>query len=167
MSLDGKIARADGDVSWLENLPHPEGEDYGYAKFYGEIDTTIQGAATYREVLGFGVEFPYKDKTNYVITSDPIKTKDENVTFISSDLDVFMKDLLSKQGKDIWLIGGGKMNSLFLNNGWLDEMIIHVMPIVIGEGLPLFADGVKDQQMKLKGQKVYESGVIELNYKIK
>lgn len=68
MSFNGKIAKKDGTVAWLDAIPHPEGEDYGYADFYEGIDTTIMGYATYHQVINFDIPFPYPDKTNYVLT---------------------------------------------------------------------------------------------------
>ena len=69
MSIDGKIAKANGDISWLEEIPNPNNDDYGYAEFYNSIDTTLMGRITYEQVIGFDVPFPYPDKTNYVFTS--------------------------------------------------------------------------------------------------
>jgi dihydrofolate reductase len=68
-SFDHFIARANGDVSWLE-LPEYaiKGEDYGYADFYDSIDTTIMGNTTYKIIKGFDIPFPYKDKKNYVFS---------------------------------------------------------------------------------------------------
>ncbi len=68
MSFNGKIAKKDGTVAWLDAIPHPEGEDYGYADFYEGIGTTIMGYATYHQVINFDIPFPYPDKTNYVLT---------------------------------------------------------------------------------------------------
>ena len=167
MSLDGKIARANGEVDWLDKIPNPDNSDYGYQAFYDGISATIMGGATYREVLGFDVEFPYKGKANYVFTRDKGKAEDENVRFVSDNFDGFIADLKASSGKDIWLIGGGQMNTLFLKNSWLDEMIVFIMPIVIGAGIPLFADETPDHQMELIDETVYSSGVVELKYKVK
>ena len=82
MSLNGKIARPDGSVDWLEAIPNPDKSDYGYARFYKEIDTTIQGCNTYRQLLSWGITFPYPDKKNYVITRKGEVGNTEDVTFI-------------------------------------------------------------------------------------
>jgi dihydrofolate reductase len=68
MSLNGKITKTDGRVTWLETLPNADKMDYGYADFYESVDTTIQGFNTYKQVLDWGIDFPYADKKNYVIT---------------------------------------------------------------------------------------------------
>jgi dihydrofolate reductase len=67
-SLDGKIARKDGDVKWLDEFSDPEQMDYGYNDFLNSIDTTLMGNNTYKQLLGFGIDFPYRGKTNYVFT---------------------------------------------------------------------------------------------------
>ena len=130
-SLNGFIAKTNGSVDWLENIPNPDDEDYGYRDFLNSIDTTIQGNNTYKQILNWGIEFPYIGKDNYVITSDNSLLKDENVTYISSNQIEFIRNLKDSTGKNIWLIGGGKVNSLLLNNGLIDEIHQFMMPIVI------------------------------------
>lgn len=167
ISMDGKIADANGGVSWLESLPNPEGTDYGYADFIQIIDSTIMGNTTYRQVLGFGTPFPYADKKNYVLTRDHSLEDDEYASYISSNHAEKIKELKEQKGKDIWLIGGGEANSLCLQAGLLDEMLLFIMPYAMGKGIPLFADLIHEQQLKLMGSKVYGSGVTELRYKVR
>jgi dihydrofolate reductase len=83
ISLDGKIARTNGDVDWLDAIPHEEGADYGFYEMYNNIDTTIQGNKTYQKVLSWDVPFPYKDKKNYVFTTDSKLQDNEDVQFVS------------------------------------------------------------------------------------
>ncbi len=82
-SLDGKIADRTGSVSWLEELPNPDQTDYGYNDFLASVDTTIMGNKTYRHILGFGIDFPYQEKINYVITRNKTLAHDENVQYVS------------------------------------------------------------------------------------
>ena len=131
-SLDGKIADKDGGVGWLEEIPNPEKSDYGYAEFYDCIDTTIMGNSTYRQVLEFPVEFPYKYKKNYVITRDTSLTKDNNVIYISENVIDFIRDLKQMPGKDIWCVGGAELNALLLENQLIDELRLFVMPVILG-----------------------------------
>ncbi|WP_235297425.1 dihydrofolate reductase family protein [Portibacter marinus] len=165
-SLNGKIARQNGSVDWLDKINHPEGEDYGYARFYDRIDTTVMGNKTYQQVLSFGVAFPYKDKLNFVLTRNKNLTKDQNVSFISEDVISWARSLKAMKGKDIWLIGGGELNTLFLNADLIDEIIKHIMPITIPDGIDLFAGKPQERLFTLKSQKAYPSGVVELNYKL-
>ena len=164
-SSNGFIAKESGDVAWLDEIPHPEGADYGYHKFYNSIDTTLMGNNTYREVLGFDVPFPYKGKKNYVFTRNSSLTKDENVTYISGDIVSFVKDLKVQEGKDIWLVGGGLVNSALVNHQLVDEMILHLMPYSFGRGIPIFATDLEDTPLELLDSKVYSSGVVELKYR--
>lgn len=165
ISLNGKIARPNGDVDWLEAIPNPDSSDYGYYAFYNSIDTTVQGNNTYKMVLSFGVDFPYSDKTNYVLTRDGSLTNDEHVTYISDDAVNFVRALKKQDGLDIWLVGGAQLNTLFLNAGLVDEVTIHVMPIIIADGIDLFAGQPIENQLTLIESKSYPSGVVELRYR--
>ena len=84
-SLNGKIAEKDGSVDWLYVKENDEEIDYGYEKFYESIDTTIQGSSTYKQVESWGIDFPYPDKKNYVITRNKNLEDNQNVEFISEN----------------------------------------------------------------------------------
>lgn len=163
-SLDGKIARSDGSVDWLAQLPNPTHDDYGYADFYARVDTTLQGYTTYRQTLDFEGDFPYPDTTNYVFTRQADKEDTEHVRFIANDIVSFVRQLKEKVGQDIWLIGGGQINTVLLDANLIDTMQIFVMPIVLGSGIPLFAPTAKEAQLTLTETKCYDSGVVELVY---
>ncbi|MEO0469929.1 MAG: dihydrofolate reductase family protein [Bacteroidota bacterium] len=163
-SLNHKIAAADGGVAWLDSIPNPGQSDYGYYAFYDRIDTTIMGNATYQQVISWDIPFPYPDRTNFVLTRDSAHQDTEHVQFVSGDVVDFVKILKQQPGKDIWLIGGGQINTLLFNAGLIDEMIIHVMPILLSGGIDLFEGLPAQQQLRLVAQKAYESGVLELHY---
>lgn len=166
ISLDGKIADSDFGVEWLDQVPNPEHTDYGYADFFAGIETTIMGNSTYRQVLGFGQPFPYASKTNYVLTRDRSQERDENVTFIYEDPVAAIGQIKAQPGNNIWLIGGGQVNSLCLKSGLLDELIVFVMPVVVGKGVSLFSDERHMRLLELKETKSYRSGVVELRYTV-
>ena len=164
VSLNGKIARKNGDVDWLDNIPNPDESDYGYYAFYNSIDTVIQGNNTYRQVLNFGIDYPYADKENYVLTRNQSLTSDDNVTFITADHIDRIREIKQATGGDIWLVGGGQINTLLWNAGLIDEIILHVMPIIIPDGIELF-DGVpSEMRLTLTETKRYYSGVMEMKY---
>ena len=165
-SLNGYIAKADGSVDWLENIPNPHNEDYGYSNFQDSIDTTIQGNSTYKQIIGWEIDFPYTNTINYAITSDGSLEDNEHVNFISENHIKFILDLKSQEGKDIWLIGGGKVNSLLLNNELIDEIHQFIMPIVIEDGIKLFDSLENDLNTKVIDIKNYRSGVIRYRYKV-
>lgn len=164
VSIDGFIADKNGRVEWLENLPNPDFLDYGYFDMYNSIDTTLMGNITYQQVLGFDMPFPYSDKTNFVFTRNQSLTEDENVTFVNDNIIDFVKKLKSKKGKSIWLIGGGQVNSILLNANLIDEMIVSYMPIVLGDGIPLFSSNTQLKPFRLLKSETFSTGVISLTY---
>lgn len=166
ISLDGKIAKPDGSVDWLESVPNPDKVDYGYFEFYKSIETTIQGYNTYDQIIGWGIEFPYTGKKNYVLTRKQDLRNTENVEFISEDHTKFIKQLKKQKGKDIWLIGGGQINTLLFNEDLIDEIQVFVMPIVIPGGIGLFESLPKEKVLKLMETKSYSNGVVEIKYKV-
>lgn len=166
ISLDGKIADAEGGVGWLDTINHPKDEDYGYSAFIETIDTTVMGNTTYQQVLAFDMPFPYKEQKNYVLTRNRNLKEDEYATFITSDHAKRLKEIKQEQGRDIWLIGGGEVNALCLQARLLDEMIVHVMPFIVGKGIPIFSDAELMQHLELTSSKVYSSGVMELRYRV-
>ena len=165
-SLNGKIAEKDGSVDWLYVKEGDEQPDYGYEKFYDSIDTTIQGSSTYKQVESWGIEFPYPDKKNYVITRNKGLKDNEYVEFVSENHIDFIKDLKSKSGKDIWLIGGGLVNTMLLNAGLLDEIHIFVMPIILSDGIDLFENLPNRTDLKLISSESHETGAVEMIYQV-
>ncbi|MFY0600076.1 MAG: dihydrofolate reductase [Cyclobacteriaceae bacterium] len=164
ISLDGKIADENGNVDWLDKIPNPENESYEYHDLIESIDTTIMGNSTYQQVLSFPTPFPYAEMENYVLTKDTSLEKDEHVTYVSSNIKEKISDLKQKEGKDIWLIGGAEANTLIHNMGLIDEYMVFVMPIILGNGIPLFSKNHIKQDLKLINCKTYKSGVILLHY---
>ena len=165
-SLNGKIARANGEVDWLDAIPNPEKSDYGYYDFYGSIGTTIMGNKTYEQVINWGVEWPYPDKKNYVFTKKSGLKNTEHVEFISENHAAFTQKLKQESKEDIWLIGGGQINTFLLNEGLIDELHIHIMPIILPDGIEIFELIPKETQLDLESSKSYKSGVMELKYSI-
>lgn len=165
-SLNGKIARSDGSVDWLESVPNPGKIDYGYSEFYNSVDTTIQGNNTYKQVISWDIDFPYIGKKNFVLTKDLNKKTNKHVEFISNNHIEFIKELKNKEGKDIWLIGGGKINTLLLNEGLIDVIQIFIIPIILPDGIDIFEHFPKETQLKLIHSKAYSTGVTELHYKV-
>ncbi len=158
-SLDGCIARKNGDIDWL-----PESDTSGYDKFYETIDTIVMGKTTYNQVLMFG-EYPYKDKKSYVFTrSNNDSAKDGNVEFVSS-VDKFVKDIFPNLRENIWLVGGGQTISSFVNHGIIDEIILSIIPKVLGNGISLFHNIQKETNLELIKTTPYDK-LVELHYKV-
>ena len=165
-SINGKIAKSDGSVDWLESIPNPDQLDYGFKVLNELVDTTIQGYSSYAQVMAWDIPFPYADKKNYVITRKQDLSNTEDVEFISKDHVQFIKNLKSQEGKDIWLIGGGQINSMLLEAGLIDEIQLFMMPIVLNGGIELFESLGVDKSIRLIESKSYPTGVVELRYKI-
>lgn len=165
-SLDGKIADRTGGVSWLESLPNPDQTDYGYAEFLASVDTTIMGNKTYQQILGFGIDFPYKEKINYVITRNTSLVKDEYVQYVSAGIPDFIMELKQKPGKHIWCIGGGEVVALLLNHALIDEVRVFIMPVILGSGVPLVTELNQINHLQLIKTRTYASGAIELSYRM-
>jgi dihydrofolate reductase len=166
-SLDNYIATPEGGVDWL-NRPEfvqPD-EDYGYGEFYKSIDTTLMGHNTYRFILDQDVPFPYPDKKNYVCSRSSQNRDTEFVQFIKGDIVGFVRQLKVASGADIWLVGGGQINALLLQNGLIDEMILTLFPLALGEGIPLFHGKHKAVNFDLKSSRSYESGILQLTFQV-
>ena len=162
MSLDGYIARENGDISWL-SLVEKLGEDYGYSKFIQKIDTMIMGRKTYEKVIAFGIEFPHKDKKCYVISRT--KTgEDENVEYYSGSLEKLITGLKNKEGNDIFVDGGAEIANELIKINMIDEFIISIIPIFLGNGVRLFKDGRPEQNLKLIDSTKFPTGLVQLRY---
>ncbi len=149
-SVDGFIATKEGSVNWLEQTNSNENEDFGYNDFYNSVDTTIMGYNTYREILGFGKPFPYPDKINYIISRTHVKQTDNPVEFVKADIVEFVKQLKQKEGKDIWLVGGSEVNGILLNENMIDEIYLTIRTVVLGGGIPIFAEGTELKNFGIK-----------------
>ena len=157
-SLDGYIARPDGGIDWLAT----EG-DYGYARFYDSIDTVVMGRRTYETALSFG-DYPYPDKTGYVFSRARAGAIDENVTYLSEDVEQFARDLRHRPGRDIWLVGGGELARAFFEKNLIDELDLFVHPVLLGSGIPLFVFRTGDLKLRLLRCQSWDNGLVELHY---
>jgi dihydrofolate reductase len=164
VSADGFIARPDGDVGWLDR-PRRAG-DYGMAAFYRTIDTVIMGRKTYEFALKFGQK-AYAGKKNYVFSHTLRPTARARVEIVSGDVGELAMKLRSEEGKDIWLVGGGDLAAAFLDAGQLDEIVVHVIPTVIGEGIPLLQPRHRSVELRLLSTRAYRDGVVRLHYAVR
>jgi dihydrofolate reductase len=164
-SLDGKIARTDGGLDWLTQWPNPNQIDHGYEAFLRTIGTTLMGKKTYLEILGFGVDWPYTGMDSYVVTTDPtFQASTPNTQVVTSNLAGLVQSLKRTSDKDIWLVGGGQLIASFLGLNLLDRMILTVVPITLGKGIPLFPDQQQTALWKLTGVEPFETGLVNLTY---
>ncbi|GAB2796017.1 dihydrofolate reductase family protein [Rhabdobacter roseus] len=163
MSLDGYIAKPNDDLSFL-SIVEKEGEDYGYADFVSTIDTVILGRKTYDWVMKQVCEFPHADKNAYIITRTARPTIGKTV-FYTGDLTELVRQLKSENGKNIFCDGGAEIVNELLKNNLLDELMISVIPVLIGNGTRLFKDDRPEQKIKLINVKTFDTGLTQLHYK--
>ena len=164
-SIDGYIAKLDHSLDWLDSIPNPDNLDYGYEEFYSSVETLFIGRKTYEVVQDMDVEWPYPDSKTYIITrNDKYTVTTPNTFVINKDIEDFVDELKASQKKDIWLVGGGELISMFMDLELIDEMILTIFPIVLGSGVPLFASDSKEVRYKLIDSRVFETGLINLHY---
>ena len=156
-SLDGYIARENGDIDWL-----PESSESSYDTFYKSVDTVIMGKTTYDQVLKFG-EYPYTDKKSFIF-SRTSKNSNKDTEFVS-DIEKFVKDGFPGAGTNIWLVGGAKTIISFLKLGAVDEIITTIIPILLGKGIPLFQNIENKIDLELINIKNYGQ-LVDLRYKV-
>lgn len=162
-SLDGFIARENGDLDWL---PQDGSEDYGYQGFYESIDTLVIGRGTFEKVLTFDA-WPYDGKRVVVMSSgtpaipDPIKPKVELTRLQPRELAAH----LETTGSKAVYVDGGKTIQSFLRAGLIDQLTLFTVPVLIGRGLPLFGDRDDDLQLALVASRSYASGMVERVYR--
>ena len=124
------------------------------------------GRKTYEQVLGFG-DWPYGEKKSYVFTrqKEPMR-RENNVEFVSGDIGEFVRQLKENTEKDIWLVGGSQLIKVFLEENLVQDLIVFVVPIILGSGIPLFDRIGKEIRLTTEKVERYENGLVRLEYKI-
>ncbi len=173
MSLDGYIARQDGDLGWLDRV-HVSGEDYGYADFFAQIDTVVLGRSTYDVAARFS-PWPYVGKRVVVLTSRPSESR-HGEAFTSASPEALVSSLGDAGARHVY-VDGGQVIQAFLAAGVVDDLTISVIPILLGRGIPLFhpvgndtSDGQgalpREQALEQRSAVRYPSGLVQLRYTI-
>jgi len=160
ISLDGYIARLDGSVDFLF-MP----KDYSMRPFFATIDTAIMGRKTYDVALKMsGGKYPDYGIKNYVFSNSQPPGERGGVTFVNEAPRNFLAKIRALPGKNIWHMGGGELARSFLEEDLVDELHIGVVPVLIGEGIPLFPSGFPQREFSLLENKTYSKGLIALKY---
>jgi dihydrofolate reductase len=162
MSLDGYIASRDNSLEFL-SMVEKEGEDYGYNEFVKSVDTVIIGRKTYEKVIEMGYEYPHKDKDVYILTGTT-RPSIGTFNFYTGNLSQLVRGLTSQSGKNIYCDGGSEIANELMKQNLVDEFIISVIPILLGEGIKLFKDGRPQQRLKLISAKQFDTGLTQLHY---
>ena len=139
VSIDGYIADSEGKIDFLDAVPNPHGEDFGFVDFMASVDALLMGRKTFETVVGFGVPWPYT-KPVFVYTSSletvPTELTDK-VTLVRGDLDCVLQRL-NDEGYERLYIDGGELIRALLKKDKIDQMVITRIPVVLGGGAPLF-----------------------------
>jgi dihydrofolate reductase len=164
VSADGFIARPDGDVGWLDR-PMPK-DFYGMAKFFGTIDTLVMGRKTWDVGQKLGGAPHHPGTTTYVFSRKRRRIDAPDVEVVRESPKAFAARLRARSGKDIWLMGGGELFGAFLDAGEVDLISLHVIPVMIGKGIPLIGPRRRQIALKRTSHRVFPDGVVHLNYEV-
>ena len=156
-SLDGYIAGPAGEIDWLF-----ADQDYGYTEFLANVDTVLMGRKTYDVSLSFG-EYPYRGTRGFV-WSRTRSGQDANVTFVSKDVGPFVSALKQETGRNIWLVGGAELVAECVRHDLIDEFMIFVHPIILGNGIPLFQAPLPRRTLRVTQLERFSSGLVQLSY---
>lgn len=160
MSVDGKIARADGSFDWLEHHPPQE---FGFDALMAGIDAILMGRDTYEVMRRFG-EWPYGDKATIVMTNRPLADAPPAVEARSGDLAVVAAELEARGYRRVWIEGGAQVIRGMIAVGKLDVLEMAIVPIVLGEGIPLIAPGTPELKLTLKSCEPRSAGALHVVY---
>lgn len=165
-SADGFIARPDGDVSWLES-PRLKG-NYGMAAFVKTVDSILWGRKTYTKGIELGMKAGGfgPNIRNYVFSRRPQGQLLDGFEWVKKPIRTFTRGLRAQPGRNIWMMGGGEIIAAFLDEGEIDEFSIHLIPIYIGEGIPLMKPRHRSIPLELLSTKKFSDGVVHLHYRV-
>jgi len=168
-SLDGFIAKKDNSVSWLKSSDSYEKgvtlTEEDVAEFIKTIDCYVMGSRTYEHAMVLG--WPYGDVPVIVLTNRDLTTDRENVEFYSGALDKLVNDRLKPNYRNIWLVGGAMLAKDFIRLKLADDIIISIIPVILGDGTLFFDYIGQEQKLHLKDVTAYQDGMVELWYEIK
>jgi dihydrofolate reductase len=175
-TLDGFIAESDDNLDWLTNYDgRYEGEGAvsarSYDAFYEGVGALVFGSVTYEWVLDHAGEWPYPGKPTWILsTRDLPRPADEgaDVRIAEGQVPDLHDEMMAAAGeRNLWVVGGGNVASQFADAGLLDEVIVTVVPVVLGQGKPLFDRRLPGGPMQLTGTRAFTSGMVELSYAVK
>jgi len=160
ISIDGYIARLNGAVDFLF-MP----KDFSMAPFFATVDTAIMGRKTLDDALKMGGSFGGSSMKSYVMSRSKPPGERDGVVFTNKSPAALVSQLRKSRGKDIWLMGGGELARDFLKADLVDELYIGMVPVLLGEGIPLFPAGFPQRDFELLQNKTYSKGLISLKYR--
>ncbi len=168
-SLDGFIARPDGDIDWLHRPEYamPDGDDFGYKRFIASVDALVMGRNSFEKVLSFP-SWPYDGTPVVVLSSRPraIPTHLQNKVEVVNSSPADLVKALAAQGKKHLYIDGGITIQHFLQAGLIDEITLTQIPVLLGAGLPLFASIGREIALELVESRSADNGFVQSRYRL-
>jgi dihydrofolate reductase len=163
-SLDGYIADEAGGVEWLES--RGAGGDFGYHDFLEAIGAIAMGAATYEQLVGWDIDWPYPEQPTWVFTHRELPVPEgSDVRFTDRPPAEVVSEIERETDGNIWLVGGGALARQWIDERVLDELILFVVPLLLGRGVRLFGD-TRETELELTEVRSYPSGFVELRYRL-
>jgi len=163
-SIDGYIAKTDGGIDWLNEIPNPDGNDYGFFEFMKRIDGILMGRSTYEIVMDY--EKWFYPKPVYVLSNTWTELPGKwahKAQLVKGDVIAAVKSL-NQQGVNNLYVDGGKTIQSLLAADMIDEMIITRVPIVLGTGIPLFTPDLPELKFEHTGTETYFGGLVKSSY---
>jgi dihydrofolate reductase len=167
-SIDGFISDINGKLDWLNTIPNPDNIDMGYEKFTSRIDALIMGRKTFDTVCSFDIDWPYQ-KPVFVLSNTLTKIPEKlngKAFLVKGPLKEVLKRINSK-GYDRLYIDGGTTIQNFLKEDLIDEMIITVIPVLLGGGSPLFSTLPNILEFECTETNIYLGKVVQNHFKRK
>lgn len=166
-SLDGYIARPDGDILWLTSRPVPEGEDFGYAAFMDGVGAMVMGRESFEKVLTFP-EWPYRVPV-VVLSRAPERVTvpqalQDKVRVSGKGARAVQEDLGREGVKRVYIDGGQTVRS-FLAEGLVRRLIVTLIPVLLGQGRPLWGHGAGDRDLTLVASRHWDNGFVQVEYR--
>jgi dihydrofolate reductase len=162
ISIDGYIARRDGTFDFLFM---PKDFMHEFAAFNASIDTAIMGRKTYDVAKAMGSGGFGQKIRHYVLSRTLPPGERDGLTFVNVSPQKLVDEIRRSKGKNIWLMGGGEIARDFLQADLVDEIHLGIVPVLLGEGLPLFPSGFPQRNFALMENKSFSRGLISLKYK--
>ncbi len=164
-SLDGYIADKNGGIDWLHSIPNPNNIDMGYADFISQVDALVMGRKTFETVCNFDIDWPYKQPV-FVLSNTLKKMPDQytDKAFLTKGSLQEVLEHIHNQGYHRLYIDGGVTIQQFLKEDLIDEMIITIIPVLLGGGYPLFSQLPETLTFECTQSKRYLDKVVQNHF---
>ncbi len=162
VSLDGFVAGKNDDISWLFRY---NDVDYGYNEFFSGIGAIIEGRRTYDLEVQQGWESAHSLPT-FVLSHRPPEhaPKRKGVVFTDEDIAEVLMKAKKLTSRNVWIVGGANVSQQFLERGLIDEIVLSIVPVILGDGIRLFGKTHKSIELSLRGVKQFDRGLVQLTY---